>query len=30
MKEWLTLDPLSALEWQSLAAEALEFVRSKG
>jgi hypothetical protein len=30
MKEWLSLDPLSVLEWQPLAAEALEFVRSKG
>jgi hypothetical protein len=27
MKEWLSLDPASALPWHSLALEALEFVR---
>jgi hypothetical protein len=27
MKEWLTLDPASALPWCSLAREALDFVR---
>jgi|SRR5882672_10484600 len=30
MKEWLSLDPSSELEWLPLAKEAMSFVRSKG
>jgi hypothetical protein len=30
MKEWLSLDPSSELEWLPLAKEAMTFVRSKG
>ncbi len=29
MKEWLTVEPASELEWLSLAKEAMEFVASK-
>lgn len=29
MKEWLSLDPRSEVEWEAVAAEALEFVRAK-
>jgi hypothetical protein len=30
MKEWLAVDPVSEVEWLSLAKDALEYVASKG